>query len=91
MEAQQTSTVRPAVNDAAQEKAQRFIIKAEKQVSKIILEMESMHKLANRKYHEYTPSQVEQMINALQSSLDELKASFTTGTAEHKKIFQFSK
>ena len=77
--------------DAADKKAQSFKAKAESQTSKIITEIEKMRKLSNRKYYTYTDAQVTEMFNAIQSSLDELKSSFSTGTPEHKKLFQFSK
>ena len=82
---QSVSTVAPP------DKATRFKSRAEDQVSRIMAEIKRMNKLTNRKYYAYTPEQIAELFGAIQQSLDEVKASFTTGTIEKKKLFTFSK
>lgn len=76
---------------APPDKAARFKNRAEDQVSRIMAEIKRMNKLTNRKYYAYTPEQIDELFGAIQQSLDEVKASFTTGTIEKKKLFTFSK
>ena len=82
---QSVSTVAPP------DKATRFKSRAEAQTSRIMAEIKRMNKLTNRKYYAYTPEQIDELFGAIQQSLDEVKASFTTGTIEKKKLFTFSK
>ena len=84
-----TDTV--ATNQQAQaDKAARFKAKAENQTSKVIAELEKLQKLSNRKYYTYTTEQVNELFGAIQTALDEAKASFTSDNAEKKKLFTFS-
>lgn len=76
---------------APPDKATRFKNRAEDQASRIMAEIKRMNKLTNRKYYAYTPEQIDELFGAIQKSLDEVKASFTTGTIEKKKLFTFSK
>lgn len=82
---QSVSTVAPP------DKATRFKSRAEDQASRIMAEIKRMNKLTNRKYYSYTEDQIDELFGAIQQSLDEAKASFTTGTIEKKKLFTFSK
>lgn len=77
-------------NITTDENAQRFIERAEAQTSKVISSIESMKKLSNKKYYTYSAEQVNEMIGAIQSALDELKKEFLTDTTEKKKVFTFS-
>ena len=92
-EVQETPTVGTdtvARNQQAQaDKSTRFKEKAETQGSKVIAELEKLQKLSNRKYYTYTPEQVNELFGAIQTTLDEAKASFTSDNAE-KKLFTFS-
>lgn len=72
------------------DKATRFINRAENQASKAMAEIEKLHKLSNKKYYTYTPEQVNELFGAIQTALDEAKASFTSYTVEKKKLFTFS-
>ena len=84
-----TDTV--ATNQQAQpDKSVRFKEKAENQASKVIAELEKLQKLSNRKYYTYTTEQVNELFGAIQSVLDETKATFTTSNPEKKKLFTFS-
>lgn len=75
---------------AQADKAARFITRAENQASKVMAEIEKLQKLANRKYYTYTPEQVNELFGAIQATLDEAKAQFTTDAPEKKKMFTFS-
>lgn len=75
---------------AQSDKAARFITRAENQASKVMAEIEKLQKLANRKYYTYTPEQVNELFGAIQATLDEAKAQFTTDAPEKKKMFTFS-
>lgn len=84
----QQSTVPQSTAQA--DKSARFKERAEAQTSKAIAEIEKLQKLSNKKYYSYTPEQVNELFGAIQSSLDEAKASFTSDTVEKKKLFTFS-
>ena len=77
-------------NTAQAEKSARFITRAENQDSKAMAEIEKLQKLSNKKYYTYTPQQINELFGAIQSSLDEAKASFTSDSPEKKKLFTFS-
>lgn len=83
---QSAATQTPAQSD----KSARFINRAENQASKAMAEIEKLQKLANRKYYTYTPEQVNELFGAIQATLDEAKAQFTTDAPEKKKLFTFS-
>lgn len=75
---------------AQTDKAVRFITRAENQASKVMAEIEKLQKLSNKKYYAYTPEQVAELFGAVQTALDEAKASFTSDSPEKKKLFTFS-
>ena len=77
-------------NSAGTDKAVRFKDRAESQTSKVMAEMEKLQKLSNKKYYNYTPEQIAELFGALQTALDEAKATFTSDTVEKKKLFTFS-
>lgn len=83
---QSAATQTPAQSD----KSARFINRAENQASKILAEIEGMKKLSNKKYYQYSDAQISELFGAIQSSLDEAKASFTSDSPEKKKLFTFS-
>ena len=93
-EVQETPTVGTdtvATNQQAQpDKSARFKAKAENQTSKVIAELEKLQRLSNRKYYTYTQEQLNELFGAIQTALDEAKASFTSDNAEKKKLFTFS-
>lgn len=72
------------------DKSARFINRAENQASKVMAEIEKLQKLSNKKYYTYTPEQISELFGAIQSSLDEAKANFTSDSPEKKKLFTFS-
>ncbi len=75
---------------AQPDKSARFKEKAENQASKVMAEIEKLQKLSNKKYYTYSPEQINELFGAIQSALDEAKATFTTTNAEKKKLFTFS-
>lgn len=75
---------------AQSDKAARFINRAENQASKILAEIEGMKKLSNKKYYQYSDAQISELFGAIQATLDEAKAQFTTDAPEKKKLFTFS-
>ena len=79
-----------ATQQAQPDKSARFKERAENQASKVIAELEKLQKLSNRKYYTYTTEQVNELFGAIQTALDEAKASFTSDNAEKKKLFTFS-
>lgn len=83
---QASATLTPAQAD----KSARFITRAENQASKAMAELVKLQKLANKKYYSYTPEQINELFGAIQSTLDEAKAQFTTDAPEKKKLFTFS-
>ena len=85
--AQHTSALGNITKD---ENALLFITKAEARTSKVISAIEGMKKLSNKKYYTYSAEQVNEMMSAIQSALDELKKEFLTDTTENKKVFTFS-
>ena len=75
---------------ARPDKSARFKEKAENQASKVMAEIEKLQKLSNKKYYTYSTEQINELFGAIQSALDETKATFTTTNAEKKKLFTFS-
>lgn len=78
------------VQQAQPDKSARFKEKAENQASKVMAEIEKLQKLSNKKYYTYSTEQINELFGAIQSALDETKATFTTTNAEKKKLFTFS-
>ena len=72
------------------DKSARFKEKAENQASKVMAEIEKLQKLSNKKYYTYSTEQINELFGAIQTALDETKATFTTTNAEKKKLFTFS-
>jgi hypothetical protein len=54
----------------------RFIYLANKRVPKAIAAIESVTKLADRKNYSFTEEQAQQIIDAMQETLDQLKEGF---------------
>lgn len=79
-----------ATQQAQPDKSARFKEKAENQTSKVMAEIEKLQKLSNKKYYTYSTEQINELFVAIQSVLDETKATFTTSNPEKKKLFTFS-
>ena len=79
-----------ATQQAQPNKSARFKEKAENQTSKVMAEIEKLQKLSNKKYYTYSTEQINELFVAIQSALDETKATFTTSNTEKKKLFTFS-
>jgi hypothetical protein len=78
------------VQQAQPDKSARFKEKAENQTSKVMAEIEKLQKLSNKKYYTYSTEQINELFGAIQTVLDEAKATFTTTNPEKKKLFTFS-
>lgn len=87
-----TLTVQPVAPtpEASEAKEVRFKNRAENQASKILSEIESIKKLANKKYYSYSDAQVEELFGAIQSALDDSRKSFSEDKPEKAKLFTFS-
>lgn len=72
------------------DKSARFKEKAENQTSKVMTEIEKLQKLSNKKYYTYSTEQINELFGAIQTVLDEAKATFTNNSPEKKKLFTFS-
>lgn len=79
-----------ATQQAQPDKSARFKEKAENQTSKVMAEIEKLQKLSNKKYYTYSTEQINELFVAIQTTIDEAKASFTSDNAEKKKLFTFS-
>lgn len=79
-----------ATQQAQPDKSARFKEKAENQASKVMAEIEKLQKLSNKKYYTYTTEQINELFGAIQTVLDDAKATFTTSNPEKKKLFTFS-
>lgn len=79
-----------ATQQAQPDKSARFKEKAENQASKVMAELEKLQKLSNKKYYTYSTEQINELFGAIQTTLDESKATFTATNAEKKKLFTFS-
>lgn len=85
-----TQQAQASSKSAIEEKASRFKAKAEKQVSKILLDLEALEKLANKRYYAYSSEQVQEFVSAIQLSMDRVKAAYTSDAVAEKKRFTFS-
>lgn len=79
-----------ATQQAQPDKSARFKEKAENQASKVMTEIEKLQKLSNKKYYTYSTEQINELFGAIQTVLDDAKATFTTSNPEKKKLFTFS-
>ena len=79
-----------ATPQAQADKSARFKEKAENQASKVMAEIEKLQKLSNKKYYTYSTEQINELFGAIQTVLDDAKATFTTSNPEKKKLFTFS-
>ena len=79
-----------ATQQAQPDKSARFKEKAENQTSKVMAEIEKLQKLSNKKYYTYSTEQINELFGAIQTVLDDAKATFTSSNPEKKKLFTFS-
>ena len=66
----------------------RFIYLAEKRVGKAINALESIEKLSEKKNYSYTEDQVQQIFNALEVALDNLKTKFSNEQEKRPREFK---
>jgi hypothetical protein len=69
----------------------RFSYLAEKRIPKALRSIKSVANLSDRKNYTYTEEQVEQIVEALEYALENLKADFGRNMRQSKSTFQFHK
>ena len=69
--------------------AGRFIYLSIKRIDKATSAIESLSNLSDRKNYEYTDDQVQQMIDALETAVDNLKVKFKVNSRPSAKGFTF--
>ena len=68
------------------DKIQRFQKIAPKRVQKVLDSMNSLSKCSNKYNYQYTEDEKNKIFNALNKSLNELKAKFNDGVNKNKKF-----
>ena len=68
------------------DKIQRFQKIAPKRVQKVLDSMNSLSKCSNKYNYQYTEDEKNKICNALNKSLNELKAKFNDGVNKNKKF-----
>lgn len=80
-----------ATQQAQPDKSARFKEKAENQTSKVMAEIEKLQKLSNKKYYTYSTEQINELFVAIQSVLDETKATIhNKQSRKEKTVYLFS-
>ena len=70
-------------------KKERFKSVASRRVQKVLDDMESLSKCANKSTYEYTDEDVRKMLGAITSQFSILKASFSANSKSGKQTFEF--
>lgn len=70
-------------------KATRFKNVAGRRVQKVLDDLESLSKCANKNTYEYTDDEVKKMLKAINEKVTLLKASFSAGSKSGKQTFEF--
>jgi hypothetical protein len=70
-------------------KRDRFKNVAGRRVQKVLDNIDSLSKCANRSNYDYTASDVEIMVNAIKSKVKVLEAAYTSNTKSTKNTFKF--
>jgi hypothetical protein len=70
-------------------KKERFRNVASRRVQKVLDDLDSLSKCANRSTYEYTDEDVRKMMKAINDKITLLKASFSAGTKSSKQTFEF--
>ena len=68
---------------------ERFKELAEKRMDKALKAINSVTKLSDRKNYQYDEAQVSQMIEALETAIEELKSEFSRGVKNRTSTFEF--
>ena len=67
----------------------RFIYLAEKRVAKAMSAIQSVSNLSDRRNYAYSETQVQQIIDALEGTLEDLRADFARNSGGRKNSFEF--
>jgi light-regulated signal transduction histidine kinase (bacteriophytochrome) len=70
-------------------KRDRFISVAGRRVQKVLDDLESLSKCANKSTYEYSDEEVRKMIKAINEKVLLLKAAFSTNSKSGKQTFEF--
>lgn len=70
-------------------KKDRFKSVASRRVQKVLDDMDSLAKCANKSTYEYTEADVKKMMNAINNQITLLKASFSANSKSGKQTFEF--
>jgi hypothetical protein len=70
-------------------KKERFKNVASRRVQKVLDDLDSLSKCANKSTYEYTEDDVRKMMNAINNQVALLKASFSANSKSGKQSFEF--
>lgn len=70
-------------------KRERFKTVASRRVQKVLDDLESLSKCANKSTYEYTDEEVRKMMKAVNDKVTLLKAAFSAGSKTGKQTFEF--
>ena len=76
----------PKINSV---KRERFKNVASHRVQKVLDDLESLSKCANKSTYEYSDDEVRKMMKAINDKVGLLKAAFSAGSKANKKVFEF--
>lgn len=70
-------------------KRERFKNVASRRVQKVLDDLDSLSKCANRSTYEYSDEDVKRMMKAINDKVNLLKAAFSAGSKSSKETFEF--
>lgn len=70
-------------------KRERFRTVASRRVQKVLDDLESLSKCANRSTYEYSEEDIRKMIKAINEKVSALKVAFSAGKSSSKGSFEF--
>lgn len=70
-------------------KRERFINVAGRRVQKVLDDIESLSKCANKSTYEYTDEEVIKMMKAIKEKVKQLDAAFSANSKTGKQVFEF--
>ena len=70
-------------------KRERFINVAGRRVQKVLDDIESLSKCANKNTYEYTDEEVTKMMKAIKEKVKQLDAAFSANSKSGKQTFEF--
>lgn len=70
-------------------KKDRFKSVASRRVQKVLDDLDSLAKCANKSTYEYSETDVKKMMNAINVQLQQLKAAFSANSKSGKNTFEF--